>query len=266
MSNKTWIYTLNNYTDADIEKLKLLEVNRHRCCKEVGETGTPHLQGCITFKRNYRLKQLHKLFPNIHWEIARAVDAVNYCIKGEVIIEVINNEQGKRSDLNEITDKIKAGASMRDIALEYPSQYIRYYKGFQAFQQTIAPCTESFEKVKVVVVYGDPGIGKTRYAYEHDPNLYNVAEPVNNTIWFDGYIGQKTILLDDFYAWVKYHYLLQLLDGYPMMLPVKGSFVRKNWNAVFITSNNHPSLWYNRPEWDALKRRITEIIEKKNVS
>ena len=54
-----------------------------------------------------------------------------------------------------------------------------------------------------------------------DPNLYNVPEPNNGSLWFDGYRGQKTILLDDFYGWIKYHTLLQITDGYPYQAPTK---------------------------------------------
>ena len=84
-------------------------------------------------------------------------------------------------------------------------------------------------------------------------------EPINGNIWFDNYTGQEDILLDDFYGWIKYHTLLQLLDGYLCNYQLKGSTVWKNWSRVFITSNKDPSEWYNRPEWDALRRRITTI-------
>lgn len=259
MSSKSWVYTLNNYTDADIEQLKLLEVNRHRCCKEVGESGTPHLQGSITFKRTYRFKQLTKLFPKVHWEVSKAKDSVNYCIKGEVIIDTKESEQGKRNDLKAIGDQLKGGKGIREIASEFPEAFIKYHKGIKALQEELAPRTETYKKLEVIVIIGTPGCGKTRRAWEYDPMLYSVPEPINHSLWFDGYVGQRTILLDDFYGWVKYHTLLQLLDGYPMQLPKKGGFVSKNWEVVFITSNKPIEDWYNREEIEALKRRITRI-------
>lgn len=258
---KTWVYTWNNYTEENIETLKLLEVNRHRCCKELSSTNTPHLQGFITFSRNYSLKQLKKLFNDVHWEPALCKDAMNYCIKGEIVIDSSNNKQGNRTDLTTITDMIKNGCSMREVAQEHPTTYIRYYRGFQALQQALAPAITEFKPLDVIVLVGLPGTGKSRRAYSYDQALYNIMEPNNNNTWFDGYTGQKTILLDDYYGWFKYHTLLQYLDGYPMQLPIKGGHIGKNWDTVYITSNKLPQEWYDRSECAALMRRITEIIK-----
>lgn len=259
--HKTWAYTWNNYTEKDIEQLKLLKVSMHRCCKEIATTGTPHLQGYITFKRAYRFSQLKKLFPKIRWDSGKTIDGENYCIKGDVVIDIQESHQGDRSDLKKIGEMVKEGKSVRDIAGSYPSQYMRYHKGIQALQIALAPETTEYKKLDVIVVYGPPGCGKTRMAYAYDPKIYSVPEPVNGSIWFDGYIGQKTILFDDFYGWIKYHTLLQYLDGYPMSIPIKGGMVKKNWTTVYITSNKKPTEWYNREEIDALSRRITEVIE-----
>lgn len=264
----TWIYTWNNYTDDDIDKLKLLEVTRHRCCKEVAETGTKHLQGSITFNRAYRLSQLKKLFPLVHWEPSKTTDSENYCIKGEIVIDDKKQQQGHRSDLDEITNKIKAGIDMRDIAYEHPGDFIRYHRGMMALQQILAPKTSFFEKdTEVIVVIGFPGVGKSKIAWQADPKLYNVPEPINGSVWFDGYMGQKTILLDDFYGWIKYHTLLQWTHGHPLQLPVKGGFTHKNWDTVYITSNKEPEKWYSsRDEIDALRRRITKTIDLRIIS
>ena len=257
MSFRTWVYTWNNYTDTDIESLKLLEANMHRCCKEIGEKGTPHLQGAITFIRTYRLSALKKLFPKCHWEPAKAKDPENYCIKGEVVIDVKKNEQGKRSDLSEAIE-IATSQGIKQCAIQNPEVFVKYHKGIKELLFTIHEDNDWYE-TEVIVLVGPPGCGKSREARRIDKFLYNVPEPINGTIWFDGYTGQETILLDDFYGWLKYHTLLQLTDGYPMKLPIKGGFVHRNWKRVIITSNKPPEAWYNRDEIDALRRRITHL-------
>lgn len=259
MASKTWVYTLNNYTDQDIEQFKSFTVSKHRCCKEKGASETEHLQGAITFKRAYRLAQLKKLNEKVHWEQARTKDAENYCTKGEIIIDINNVSQGQRNDLKKAVDKLKEKATIRQMAVDCPETYVRYHKGLQALRKELQPRIEVFTKPEVNVYIGQPGSGKTRKVYEKDPDVYNVPEPVNGQIWFDGYEGQESILLDDFYGWIKYHTLLQWLDGYPMQLPVKGSTVWRNWKTVYITSNKPPSEWYNRDEINALQRRITNI-------
>lgn len=260
MQGRSWIYTLNNYSDEDINQLRAFTVQKHRSCKEVGESATPHLQGAITFTRQYTLKQLKKLNEKIHWELAKSKDPENYCTKGEIIIDVNQCKQGKRNDLEIISSKIKDGSSLQEIASEYPKSFILHSKGFQSLINALQPRTTAFTHLKVIIYVGGPGTGKTRRIYENEENPYNVMEPINGSLWFDGYTGQEAIILDDFYGWIKYHTLLQLLDGYPMQLPIKGSTIWKNWNRVYITSNKHPTEWYSRSECDALLRRITEII------
>lgn len=80
---KTWVFTLNNYTEQEYTQIKsLVGVSKGIVGKEVGENGTPHLQGTITFKKAYRLTALKKLLPRAHWEACKAVDASwNYCMK-----------------------------------------------------------------------------------------------------------------------------------------------------------------------------------------
>lgn len=265
-AKKTWTYCLNNYTDQEIEQFKKLDCNRHRCCKEVApQTGTPHLQGAITFLRAYRETQLKKLFPRAHWEWALCTDPQNYCIKGEVIIDEKNGEQGKRSDLQAAIENMQSGGLI-EVAEQHPVTFIKYHKGLMALQQKLAQKNREWIPTEVIVFVGPPGSGKSRQCREIDSNLYSVPEPINGTIWFDGYENEKTILLDDFYGWLKYHTLLQLTDGYPMQVPVKGSFVTRRWNKVLITSNKHPEEWYNREEIDALKRRITKIVTVTKVT
>ena len=64
-----WLFVLNNYTNEDIssivptlsEECKILSIG-----KEIGESGTPHLQGYCEFKRKIRPKSLG-LTQRIHW-------------------------------------------------------------------------------------------------------------------------------------------------------------------------------------------------------
>lgn len=252
--SKTWVYTLNNNTEQELTSLKALTVNKHRCCAE--NEGTPHLQGSVTFTRSYRLTQLRKLFPRCHWEVAKARDSENYCIKGEIIIDIDNKQQGKRSDILEASKT----STMYECAKMFPVEYIKYNKGLEKLQNILqSKELPTFIKMEVIVFWGQSGSGKSKRARELDPNLYNVPEPINGTVWFDGYDGEDTILLDDFYGWLKYHTLLQFLDGYKMMVPVKGGFTQKRWKRVIITSNKPPEEWYMREEIDALKRRLNTV-------
>lgn len=260
-ASKSWVYTLNNYTDSDCKALEALECNRHRSCKEVGESGTPHLQGAITFTRSYRFTQLSKLFPKCHWEVAKTKDAVNYCIKGDIWLDTNNAKQGNRTDL-EIGCELVCSGGLRAVAREKPTTFVKYHKGLSLLKNYLAEETEWFD-TKVIVYWGDAGVGKSKAVREFCKSsgltLYNVPEPINSSVWFDMYDDHSAILLDDFYGWIKYHTMLQWCDGYPLQLPIKGGFVQRKWTYVFITSNKPPSEWYNREEISALQRRITTV-------
>ena len=84
-----WCFTFNNYSKEDIEIL-VPEIDalakRGIIGREVGEWGTPHLQGYVEFKKKCRPKNLFD--ERIHWEKAKGGPRANYeyCSKdGNVI-------------------------------------------------------------------------------------------------------------------------------------------------------------------------------------
>lgn len=111
----------------------------------------------------------------------------------------------------------------------------------------------------VTVLHGPTGSGKTRRAFEHDPELWSYP----GSGWFDGYYGQATVLFDDFSgSEFKITFLLRLLDRYPMQVPVKGGFTWWAPEQIFITSNLSPDRWYPNAHIEhvrALQRRFSEV-------
>lgn len=83
---KHWCFTLNNYSRKDIE---LLETTfKHLCymyCfqEEMGEQGTPHLQGVISLIKRARWSEFG-LMKEIHWSKTRMLtQSYLYCSKEE---------------------------------------------------------------------------------------------------------------------------------------------------------------------------------------
>jgi hypothetical protein len=107
------------------------------------------------------------------------------------------------------------------------------------------------------VYHGPPGTGKTRKALEENKEYY-LLDNSGGPVWFDGYEGEETLVIDDFYGWIKYNFILRLLDGHPCRLPIKGGFTYAGWTTVIITSNVHPDSWY-KCDTQAMHRRITSI-------
>ena len=77
---RNFCFTHNNYTDTSLEdeiSCKYLVYGR-----EVGESGTPHLQGFISFECARTLSAAIKSLPGCHVEVARNVPAaMEYCKK-----------------------------------------------------------------------------------------------------------------------------------------------------------------------------------------
>jgi hypothetical protein len=117
--------------------------------------------------------------------------------------------------------------------------------------------TKDERDVRVEVFWGGAGTGKTREVMLRDGGAFFVN--AGDTFPFDGYGGEKTICLDDFYGGLPYHYLLRVLHGWQLRIPVKGSHRYARWTRVFITSNKPPEQWYQQGMTDALKRRIHSV-------
>jgi len=120
---------------------------------------------------------------------------------------------------------------------------------------------DTFRVINTEVYWGEAGCGKTRKAVEENPDHYILTTDGEGKVWFDGYAGEKTLILDDFYGGIKYSYLLRLLDGYKCRLEVKGSFTYAMWDKIIITSNKPPNDWYHHGLTPALKRRLTKTTQ-----
>lgn len=83
--HRSWCFTVNNWTDSDKSLIVSLvsEAPAWIYGEEVGENGTPHLQGFIKFKNQVRFSTLKSKLPRAHWIKARGSvdDNFKYCSK-----------------------------------------------------------------------------------------------------------------------------------------------------------------------------------------
>ena len=76
LQSNNWCFTHNNYCDNDVASLMNLgssdAVSYLVFGKEVGESGTPHLQGFIRFNSHKRLGGVKTLLgDDVHIEVAK---------------------------------------------------------------------------------------------------------------------------------------------------------------------------------------------------
>nr|WAE42816.1 MAG: replication associated protein [Cressdnaviricota sp.] len=170
-------------------------------------------------------------------------------------------------DLSDAVAALKAGKTVRDIALESSETFVKHFKGLQALADHTRP--QRSWKTKVIVYWGVSGSGKSYKAFTENPGAYEIPHNTQGAFWFDGYDGQDVMLLNDYYGWLPHNFMLQLMDAYPMRLPIKGSYTQMAATKLIITSNTNPNTWY-RKHWDkpqfhehekAFMRRLDEIVE-----
>lgn len=267
---KNWCFTVNNYGPEDAQHIftKAKEATSDVVYlvigKEVGESGTPHLQGYISFSKRKTLGRIKTIVGNrAHVESARGkpAQAAAYCKKEGSFEEfgTLPAGQGHRSDLQSIYKQVKEGVGLREIADQFPSSVIRYHTGIKRIQQLFRPQRPS--PPQIWVLWGKTGSGKTRRVWEFADGDKLWIHPGER--WFDGYDGQPAVLFDDFDgSWFKLGYLLRLTDRYPMTVPVKGGHSWWAPKTIYFTSNLKPDDWYpkgNDEHRRALRRRLTEF-------
>lgn len=257
----------------DLDKFKYICWQKEIC----PETKREHYQGYGWLRRQQRLSGVKKLLgdPSVHVEQRRGTheDAIAYCSKKESAIPDTFFEHGdrrgeKRKMTDDVYQMIKKRKTVHEILEEHPSAIFQAKAIAHLRNSFVAKDAQLFRFLEVSVYWGAPGTGKTRAVFdEHGfQDVYTLASTDGNSVWFDGYEGQPVLLIDDFYGWIKFHFLLRVLDGYPLQLPVKGGFSWALYTKVYITSNSPPSQWYSTIYGDtraAMDRRITLIKEFK---
>lgn len=246
-------FTDGDEPDVDPSQVRYIIAQQERC----PDTGRIHWQGYIQLSRNQRFTFVKKLNPWAHWEPAKGTPLENkaYCTKDETRVSGTDpyefgemKKQGQRKDIEDFKDAIKQGKRKRDLIEEYSGILSRYPRFYDTVAMTMCPKINTDRKV--ILLYGKPGAGKTRFVYDaHGDSMDFWRKPIGNgSFWFDHYDGHKFVLIDEFEgaaSKVPLDVVLQLLDIYPLMVPTKGSHVWWNPEIIYICSNSRPDAWYD---------------------
>lgn len=285
MAGRAWVFTIHvDSVGHGIQTVQTLQLENIKGLKffvaqiELAPTTqAPHVQGYINFDNSVRFSTLKKLLGDVaHIERAKGSAEQNYgyCTKlesrapdTEPVVWGELPKQGRRTDLEEVAEAVAAGATRREIAESFPKQVIQYGRGIERLREWRQSELERVGPVNVRLLWGPPGTGKTRAAYEaHGAGeVYQVVDS-GARFWWDGYDpGRHTcVLFDDFNGSHSLNLLLQWLDRYPVRGEVKGGTVPLVFTHCVITTNLKPAeLWQGAhpAQRAAFFRRVTDVTE-----
>lgn len=264
--SRGWCFTLNNYSDADIDFLESVECQYLIYGKEVAPTtGTPHLQGYCHWASTKTLRQAKLcLGPRYHLEprMGTIEEAVQYCKKdgdfkekGKIAMRSCPTE--KDLQWKEIIHMAETG-SLDDLKEHYPRQFLQYYKTLMSIRAYKSKPLDG--ELLHEWWYGPTGTGKSRKIWDDYPDHY--AKPLNK--WWDGYHGQEVVAIEEWEP--KNECTASKLkiwaDRYPFPAEIKGGTIeRVRPKKIIVTSNYTIEECFPRPEDHLpLKRRFKEVF------
>ena len=314
--NRCWVFTLNNYTTEDIYRIfsndtsvdgtiinglpsvmddagkpvtKASNITYLVVAREVGESGTPHLQGYVEFKNARTRVGVKKVLGdriNCNIRLGTPDQASNYCKKGaqshaewdEFNVNGPNfglnadfkeygvrteGAQGKRTDLIAIRDAISAGTKVSQLAYENPNVYHAFGRTMNYLEDLEMRKKVRTEPCWGTWYFGSTGVGKSDAALrDYDPAIHYLFK--NDNGWWDGYAQQPTVIFNDFRGELCYQDMLALCDKWTASVKRRGRepmpFTSTN---IIVTSSQAPEdVYWRTDEKDSIEqllRRFTVI-------
>ena len=259
---------------------------------ETTKAGKVHVQGYFEFYDQLRITQVKdRLQDNsLHSEKRKGTraEARDYCLKDDTPFFRVNyphweshgvripgtepvqlgkfqQNQGHRTDLDQVIDAINSNKSEAEIYESCPSQYLKYSTGIRRARNLSRRSTlNEYFPVEVHVIWGDTRSGKTRAVFDKfgPQNVYcPVYSQSAGKFWFQDYDGQKVLLINEFYGQARTSIMQQLLDHYRQAIETKGDSTISAWDKIYITSNCHPRDWYSK--WENIPQKVQDsFIER----
>lgn len=293
LKSRHWICTLNNYTEAELAKCITFgnDKAQYACIgKEVGKTGTPHLQIYFQMKTAYSGQTIKNQTSKRLWtgkgdnfgdKGGNPQRLRKYCQKegdymefGEFKDTVAAKAKGQRAGASaggaatkamwkSLDDDIEAGYKEKEIKVKYPHLYYKHHTGIAKGISITNKIPPRKEKTCVHVYIGPPGCGKTSKAKElAGQSGYWYDSP--NRIWWSGYDGTSAVVMDDFHGDYPFKNWKLLTDQYPHQVPVHQGMLNFNPKMIIITANEMPGTWWKQEVlqthgYAALLRRINVL-------
>lgn len=224
-----------------------------------GETGYLHWQILLITDRKVSRSTIKRLLGNsVHAELSRSSAADEYVWKQDTRVEGTQFELGvrpHRRNSKESWARIWELAKAGDYEQIDAQIRVQHYRTFRTIRADYAEPVGMVRSVHVF--WGRTGTGKSRRAWDEAGMGAYPKDP--RTKWWDGYRGQRNVVIDEFRGSIDIAHMLRWLDRYPVLVEIKGASVPLCVETIWITSNKDPRQWYPEVDaetLDALLRRL----------
>lgn len=266
--SRKWCFTVNNYTDEDLDQISSLNTQYLIYGRERGEEGTDHIQGFAIFRNAVTFSSLKSKLPRAHIEITKGSteENIRYCTKEDrqPFIRGTPPLERRRANVNavEILERDPLNGP-RILAAN------RIINGMHLESSMLSEIERGkLKKPKVIYVHGASGSGKTYYALQRgicDYGKENVC-----TIRFDrsGFahcsnpLAKCLVLMEFRPSCLDAVTFLELTDGYGIHLNIKHGSIYIRPRCIIICSILPPSEIYKEEINRQFTRRLTEIVNK----
>lgn len=245
--SRAWVFTWNNYEEENKTNILKLPIENTQVKyvgfgEEIGESGTPHLQGLIYFHNRVRFNSVKKVLnEKVHIEMMKGSieESLAYCNKDGKYSESGTkpfSQKEKGESEKERWELALQSAKKRKLEDVPADIQIRYWSSLNKIAEHYKEKPENLEEVCGEWIWGPPGTGKSWTAREENPSHY-IKDP--NTKWWDGYDGEATVIIDDFNQGTPEMgtYIKLWTDIYPFRAEVKGGSIFIRPKRIIITSN-----------------------------
>jgi len=281
INSQSWFLTYPKLNKSKEEALVLLQnklagkpYKGMVVCRELHKDGSPHIHAYVLLNERFNCRSERFWDLDGHhgdYQKARDITAVSKYIKkdGDFIEdgvidwkEKLDAKKAHRKYLGELM--LKEGTTLKDLLHEDPSlalEAANLQKSLAACKQAmLEPCTT--EDVKGIWLMGPAGVGKSHLVREIEPSLYLKAQ----NKWWDGYTGQKAVLIDDFdlNGVCLSHHLKIWSDRWGCTGEIKGAQIPLAHERFYVTSNYSPEqIFGQKKEEDRCDLELIAAIKRR---
>jgi len=264
---RRFCFTWNNYPDNAHEVLAEFFNSKNAIYmivgKEIGESGTPHLQGYVHLKDQMTFTALKRCLPTLHLERAKGTGLQNktYCSKEADFYEMGTFPQdageASKNAWKTILDAAESG-NWDYLKANYPRIWVTMSE--KLISKRIPRTSVIDGDTQNEWWYGKTGTGKSRLAWEKYGNIC-YQKMLNK--WWDGYDAQPIVIIEEWSPKndVTASALKIWADRYPFTAQIKGGVLQKirPFKIIVISNYRLYDCFPDTRDAEPIARRFTQL-------